>query len=436
MGSMTAFPATDRLSDRPKRWGPRLAILAVGCIAAIVIRLALLPSYVLLGDLDQYARWAHRLATDLPFGAAYRQDMSYMPVLIAVFGAVGRLVPAFANAGDASTVGVRLALKLPGLLGELAIVAGLVTLLRARPHLAVAVVLAVLLVPASWYLSAWWGQLDAVYVAFALWAAILASRDRHWLFAVVLGLAMMTKPQALFLAPPFAGYAIGRWGMRRAALVGICAAGIALLTWLPFLPFGGPVDYLRDLDYYQNGVFPILSVRAWNPWWLLQVSFAGNAFVSDSTPLLGPLTPRYLGIVMTAIAELTLFVTVLRRASAERLFMALTAATLAAFSLMTSMHERYAYASLVLLAPLLSRRSIQVVWVTLGAAISLNLVAGAPPDQMGQIIPVAGPVGTLGSIAMILATAIMFALLLGNRSDRTDALRPQAGNGATVSAAP
>jgi hypothetical protein len=390
-------------------------ILGLGILAAIVIRLAALPGYVLLGDLDQYARWAHHLATDLPFGAAYRQDFSYMPVLVGVFGMLARIVPAFATAGDASDVWVRVALKVPALLGEIAIVAGLLTLLRQRPQFAVAAILAVLLVPATWYLGAWWGQLDAVYVALCMWAAILASRDRPWLFAVVLGLAMMTKPQALFLAAPFAGYAIGRWGVRRATLVGLVAVAVAMLTWLPFVPYGGIADYLRNLDYYQNGQYPILSVRAWNPWWLVQVAFAGNQFVLDSTPVLGPLTPRVLGILATVVAEVLVIVALLRRATPDRLCVGLAAATLAAFCLMTSMHERYAFAALVFLAPLLDRRPVQVAWGILAVAVSLNVFAGAPPDQIGPIIPVAGPIGTAGSAAMILSALIVFALLVRER---------------------
>ena len=239
---MTAPVTPDEPPARVERRQPLLAILGLGVVVAIGVRLLVLPSYVLLGDLDQYARWAHHLATDLPFGAAYRQDFSYMPVLVGVFGALAGVVPAFASAGDAADVGVRIALKVPALLGELAIVAGLFTVLRERPPLTVAAILAVLLVPATWYLGAWWAQLDAVYVAICLWAAIAASRDRHWAFAVLLGLAMMTKPQALFLAAPFAGYAIGRWGVRRAALVGLVAVAVAMLTWLPFVPYDGVAD--------------------------------------------------------------------------------------------------------------------------------------------------------------------------------------------------
>ncbi len=308
--------------------------------------------------------------------------------------------------------------RIPSLLGELAIIAGLLTLLRQRPYLAVAAVLAVLLVPATWYLGAWWGQLDAVYVALCLWAAILATRDRPWLFAIVLGLAMMTKPQALFLAVPFAGYAIGRWGGRRACLVGLVAVAVALLTWLPFVPYGGVSDYLRNLDYYQNNQYPILSVRAWNPWWLLQEALAENRFVLNSSPVLGPFTPRDLGIGMTALAELVVFMGVLRRATAERLYLGLATATLVAFCLMTSMHERYAFASLVFLAPLLGRRSVIAAWGILAVTVSLNVVAGAPPDQIGPIVPLTGLTGTAGSISMSVATVITCALLLGGRSGR------------------
>jgi hypothetical protein len=429
---MSAHATTGGASARAERWVPLLAVLGLGILVALAVRLALLPGYVLLGDLDQYARWAHHLATDLPFGAAYRQDFSYMPVLVGVFGVLAGVVPAFASAGDAADAGVRIVLKVPALLGELAIVAGLFTMLRGRPPLATAAILGVLLVPATWYLGAWWAQLDAVYVALCLWAAILASRDRHWLFAVVLGLAMMTKPQALFLAAPFAGYAIGRWGVRRAALVGLVAVAVALLTWLPFVPYDGVADYLRNLDYYQNGEYPILSVRAWNPWWLLQPRSRWR--LSRSTPM-GPLTPRHLGMAygLAVVGRRG----PLRRANPERLYLGLAAATLVAFCLMTSMHERYAFAALVFLAPLLARRPVQIAWGILAVTISLNVAAGAPPDQIGPIIPIGGPVGTAGSIAMVVATGVaLFALVRrGPSAGGRDAPGTQPGTSAGSGAA-
>lgn len=404
-----------------RTFGDRRALVAIALVAGgaavVLVRILLLPSYVLLGDLDQYARWAHHLGTDLPFGAAYQQDFSYMPVLVAIFGALGRFVPVFAATDNAADVVVRLWLKLPSLLGEVAIAAGLWFVLRRRPWFAGAAVLAVLLVPATWYLGAWWGQFDAVYVALCMWAAILAVHDRRLAFGVLLGLALMTKPQALFLAAPFAGYAIGRWGMRRAVPTGLLAAAVAAMIWLPFLPYGGVADYLRDLDYYQNGLFAILSVRAWNPWWLIQEVPGGGALLADSTAVLGPLTYRHVGIGATLVAEAIVFMAVLRRPTAERLWLGLAAATLAAFCLLTSMHERYAFAALVFLAPLLDRRPVLVAWALLGAGVSLNVVAGAPPDPTGPLLPAGGLLSIAGSLAMIAGTAIAFVKLLGGRPE-------------------
>ena len=93
----------------------------------------------------------------------------------------------------------------------------------------------------------------------------------------------------------------------------------------------------------------------------------------------------------------------------------MAAATLAAFCLMTSMHERYSYAALVFLAPLLARRAVQVTWGILAVAVSLNVVAGAPPGQVGSIIPLGGVVGVAGSVAMTIATTIVFAMLVADR---------------------
>jgi len=128
--------------------------------------------------------------------------------------------------------------------------------------------------------------------------------------------------------------------------------------------------------------------------------------------VLGPLTPRHLGIVMTAFAEGAVFLALLRRATPDRLYLGLAAATLAAFCLMTSMHERYAFAALVFLAPLLAHRPIQVTWGILAVAISLNVAAGAPPDTIGPIVPIGGLVGTAGSVAMVVATGVALVALV------------------------
>ncbi len=118
---------------------------------------------------------------------------------------------------------------------------------------------------------------------------------------------------------------------------------------MPFVAAGGPLDYLRNLGTYQNGIFGVLSLRAWNPWWILQELGAGGQFVADGTAVLGPLTFRQLGFVIAGLLAIVVFVAVYRRPTADQLALGLAAISLAAFVSLTTMHERYAYPALVFL---------------------------------------------------------------------------------------
>lgn len=388
-------------------------LLSVAVAAAIVLRVILVPTNGGWGDLDQYAGWVHRLATDVPFGSAYRLDLSYMPALVAVFGALGHVVPGFATATDASDLLVRVALKLPPLIADGACAVGVYLLAGGRRQGRAAAALAVLVLPATWYLSAWWGQWDAIYAAAAIWVAVLAVRDRPIAAGILLGLALMTKPQALFLAVPFAAWMLTRWHGRRGIGAVVLAGLIGAVTWLPFLFSGGVSDYLRDVADYQDRLFPFLSVEAWNFWGLIQEGVAGGRFVLDSQPVLGPLTPRMIGLLMTFGAEALIALAVIRRPTNDRLLLGLAAATLVSFNLMTTIHERYAYAALVFLAPLLARPAVFLAWSILAATISLNIVAAAPPNQhAGSVVPVFGPTGMAGSLAMVAATILVVVLLV------------------------
>lgn len=117
-------------------------------------------------------------------------------------------------------------------------------------------------------------------------------------------------------------------------------------------------------------------------------------------PIHGPLTPRPLGIALTGIAGVAVLIAVARTPSADRLFVGLATMTLPAFELMTSMHERYDYAALVFIGPLLGRRSIQVAWSALTIAIGANIVAASPPVAIGPLLPLSGSFGIPGSLAI------------------------------------
>jgi hypothetical protein len=406
-------------------------LLSIGVVAAILLRAILVPINGGWGDLDQYAGWVHRLATDVPFGSAYRLDLSYMPALVAVFGALAHVVPGFATATDASDLLIRVALKLPPLVADGACAVGVYLLAGGRRQGRAAAALAVLVLPATWYLSAWWGQWDAIYAAAAIWVAVLAVRDRPIAAGILLGLALMTKPQALFLAVPFAAWMLASWNVRRG--IGCCD---------PRLRGWGSHVVAIPVCRRDPG---LPSQHRELPGPLLPVSLGRGLELLGVDPGAGrrrPFRPGLPGGPRTAHAAADRppddvrgrgphRAGVIRRPTNDRLLLGLAAATLVSFNLMTTMHERYSYAALVFLAPLLARPAVFLAWSILAVTISLNILAAAPPNQQaGSVVPVSGPIGAIGSLAIVAATILVVVLLVRtkpgepDRAPRSTGMRP------------
>src|SRR5450759_3251033 len=159
IGDLPLLPPRAAGWSRPTRLG-----LAVGLLAAALLRLALLPTMGLRDDTDQFVGWVHQLATGLPLGDAYRLDLSFPPVMVYVFWGLAHLVPVFGTAADAGDLAARIAIKVPAAVADLGLALGVAYLLRERPRWAIGAALAVALVPLTWYLSAWWGQFESIYV--------------------------------------------------------------------------------------------------------------------------------------------------------------------------------------------------------------------------------------------------------------------------------
>ena len=395
--------------------------LAVMFAAGIGVRLWMWPEPGLVGDLDQFVLWVHGIAVG-GWGRAYDQDLSFPAVMAWVWGALAAVEPAFRTVTDSSDPAIRALMKVPASIADLAIAGAVWWWFRDRPRLALLGVGAVLLWPATWYVSAWWGQYEAIYVLPAVLALLAARAGRPGLVAALLALSLMTKPQALPLIVPFAAWFLATQGWRGTLRAAVIGALVVAATWLPFLGAGGPLDYLRNLQTYQNDIFSVLSLRAWNPWWLLQELGAGGAFVSDATAVLGPLTFRHLGFLLAGLLGIAVFAGVYRRPSPDSLALGLAAISLVAFVSLTTMHERYAYPAFVFLLLAMPRPVVTVTWVVFAVVFALNLVIAVPPA--GWVIPGARPVGILGAVAMTviaLVTVAAVALAAPDRESRTGA---------------
>ncbi|MEW5992653.1 MAG: hypothetical protein AB1736_15100 [Chloroflexota bacterium] len=300
-------------------------------------------------------------------------------------------------------------IKLPATLADIGMAAVAGWSLRARPGWAVAGALAVLLHPAIWYVSAWWAQFESLYILPMLVGWALVVRGRPGWAAVAIAIGLMTKPQALPLAIPFAAFYLGRFGLGGSIRAGAVAVATAALLWAPFVAAGGPGNYLRHLADYTS-LFAVLSLRAWNPWWVLQDLASGGQLVADSIPILGPVTLRWVGFAIAGLLELAVFAWVWRRPTATGLAWGLAAASLAAFVGLTAMHERYAYAAVVFLVLCWPDRLAVWTWVVVSVTVALNMVAAVPPaGPPGSLIPVGGIVGIAGSVAMSVSFVVVLS---------------------------
>jgi len=336
-------------------------------------------------------------------------------VLPWIWGLIGAAWPGLGSTTPADPAALAV-MKAPATLADVGLAALVGYALRARPGWAVAGVVAVLVVPATWYVSAWWGQFESLYVLPMLVAWALVVRGRPNWAAVAIAIGLMTKPQALPLAIPFAAYYVRRYGLGGSTRAVAVAVAVAAGLWAPFLAAGGLANYLRSLADYSD-LFSVLSLRAWNPWWILSDLAGGGQLVTDDVPIVGPVTLRWVGVAIAGLVGLAIFAWVWRRPTATGLAWGLTAASLSAFIGLTAMHERYAYPALVFLILCWPDRLAVWTWAVLAVTVSLNLVAAVPPGGgPGTVVPIGGPLGVVGSIAM---TASFVAVLVGLR--RVDA---------------
>ena len=418
-------PEVAAAGGRPAdRWPASLVIgLVAALVAGVVIRVILLPTDGLRGDIDQFVLWVHGIAVDgLP--NAYDQNLSFPPVMAYVWGILAAVQPAFQTATDASDPAIRALMKTPASVADIGLALLVAFALRDRARWAVIGAAAIALHPAVIDVSAWWGQYESIYMLSALAAVICAVQGRNGLAAALLAVALMTKPQVLPFLVPFAAWfwATGGWrGFVRAALIG---AAVIVVLWLPFIPAGGPANYLKNLAEYQGDIFNILSLRAWNLWWLVQALFAGGGFVADDVAFLGPLTLRHVGFPADRAAGAA------RRRGGPARPAAADAhpgpGRLGARRLL--LPDEHARALRVRRArvPDAADPEARVRWlgVAFGVVFTLNLLAAVPPTpEIGALLPIGGWLGIVGSVAMLAIWGASLKALVTTARPQTGATR-------------
>lgn len=375
----------------------RSGVLFILLVVGLALRILFINAEGFRNDVASFEAWSLTLG-HYPLDQFYPKTSfaDYPPGYFYVLWLVGHIyVPLFSHADPSYSI-LKIAVKLPGILMDLADAVLIYAIVRrfASPTWATVCAGTFVLNPVTIFISAYWGQVDSVAAGFMLGAVALVLYSEQWspryaTLAIVgawlsLAYSVLVKPQAaivglLLLAYPFAtGDANVRARRLAATGYGLLAALVfADLLALPFVPDRGPGGaFIWLFQRYQFGssVYPYTTVNAFNLYAVFR-----SFWQPDSSPItLGPLSLGTIGawgVVLVGAATLLIIGRYLQRRDDASFLEAAMLLTFAFFILATRMHERYifnAFTLLIVLMPL-ARRFVNATAVV-SVTFLINLV--------------------------------------------------------------
>ena len=152
-------------------------------------------------DLGHQREWVRAIQAGGVVALYDGREQLYPPLMTFIFAVIAgaeKTLPEWALAGDR---GVNVLLKLPAVLADEVTALLLAMALWTRQRAAVASAAIYLFHPGVWYVSAFWGQVDSVYIALLVLALLALRRDRLAAAWLVTAAAVCIKLQAAaFLA--------------------------------------------------------------------------------------------------------------------------------------------------------------------------------------------------------------------------------------------
>ncbi len=392
VGASSQAPAAGRSGEFSTAFA-----LAGLLLVGLILRLVFVGADGFKNDVETFEAWSLTLSQH-PMREFFAKAgfADYPPGYFFILWVIGHAYRTFVHA-DPGYLILRIAVKLPAILMDLVDAALVFAIVRRFSTVAWAFAAAAFLAlnPATIFISAYWGQVDAVAGGFVLAAVLLVvsseGRSRGSSVALLalawlaLGYSILIKPPAAVLVPlmlcyPFAAPNRSERAIRATGtVVGIVAALVlAYLAALAFHPGLSPLaqfSWLFGRYHYASGVYSYNSVNAFNlyalrqPFWQPDSQLIPNMTFGSFT--LG--FPQYAwGIGLFVVALLLIVSRYLQRRDTIAFLEAAFLLSLGFFVLATRMHERYIF-NAFLFAPMLMFAGRRYVWAAV--ALSLTLFA-------------------------------------------------------------
>jgi Gpi18-like mannosyltransferase len=389
-----------------------IIILAVLLAVSFLVRVLLFPLKGYPIDTNDFLAWFGTAAAHgiRPFYTVTWSD--YPPFNVYIFWFFGTIANAVSTHGISAVNIVKLAPNLFDL--GTALLIYFFVRKQASFKLALAAMALYAFNPAVIYNAAVWGQYDAVYTFFLILSLMLALKAKPELSAATLAIALLTKPQAIALAPLIAFLIYKKSGLKRMLFSVLAFALTIFLIILPFDWNGQPLTSLSQIYFGGFGQYSVTSVNAFNIWGLYGLWVPDGNFFIVGWALFG------------AFAVFTLYF-LHKRFNTSNEFLAVFAAFMfffAFFMLPTRIHERYLFPAISVLALMFPFiKKARPLYVALTTTLFINeayvlywLNASYPnaaPNLTGD--PVVLAVSAINLLMLVYASILMWDELKGRR---------------------
>ena len=385
-------------------------ILAVLLLVSFLVRVLLFPLQGYPIDTGDFISWFGTAAAHgiRPFYIVTWSD--YPPFNVYIFWFFGSLANAVSTHGISAVNIIKLAPNLFDL--GTAVLIYVFVRKQASFKFALAAMALYAFNPAVIYNAAVWGQFDAIYTFFLILSLMLALKSKPELSAATLAIALLTKPQAIALAPLIAFLIYKKSGLKRMLFSVLAFALTIFLIILPFDWKGQPLTSLSKIYFGGFGQYSVTSVNAFNLWGLYGLWVSDANFFILGWALFGAFTVFVLYVLH-------------KRFNVSGDYLAIFAAFMlffAFFMLPTRIHERYLFPAISVLALMFPFiKKARPLYVALTATLFINeayvlywlnaYYPNAGPNLTGD--PVVLAVSVINLLMLLYASILMWDELKG-----------------------
>jgi Gpi18-like mannosyltransferase len=345
-----------------------LAVFLIGAVG-LALRIYLLFKPGFTNDISLFLSWGERIANEglasVFSTSAYSQGIDYpflVPYLVSLFVKL--------TVGMSEEVKTVL-FKLPATFFEIAlVVASGIVVLKSEARYKWTLFALVIIQPALALVSSAWGQIDAIFCSLLL-LGFLANEKYEYLSPILIFVAILIKPQAMFGVGIYFIYLIGQRDWKKLLRQAAVFAALFVLLLGSFKIFSHInlfEPYTKSVGRYDN-----LSLNAFNMWWFIFGKGAWN--VKDTVTAV--LSYRKEGMLLFGIFAIPAIVYLLsRKRKVAEALLALSYIYLIFFIFPTEIHERYMYPAVAFMGiPAILNWRIFFVYSMLSITFFANIFA-------------------------------------------------------------